>query len=87
MGVLLPQDSGSDIFDRSVEVAQSHLLQPLMRLRDEVVNPRLMVNDVRLQVVEVQKLGSLCLWEDEVQKEQETEPGVEGDPADDEEGP
>ncbi len=58
-----------------------------MHLGNEVVNSRLMVNDIRLQVVQVEKLRSLCLGQDEVQEEEEAKPGVERDPADDEERP
>ena len=46
-----------------------------------------MVEDERLEIGEVQEFCTLSLWEDEVEEEEEAEPGVEGHPAYDEEGP
>lgn len=58
-----------------------------MCLADEVVDLSLMVDDEGLEVGEVEVFGALGLREDEVEEEEEAEPGVEGHPAYDEEGP
>jgi len=56
-------------------------------LADEIIDLALMVNDERLEVVEVEKFGALSLWKDKVEEKEEAEPGVEGHPANDEERP
>ena len=45
-----------------------------MCLGNKVVDPGLMINDVGFEIVEIDDLGSLCLWEDEVEEEAESEP-------------
>lgn len=45
-----------------------------MGLGDEVVDVRLMMDDEGLEVYQVQYLGSLRLWQDEVEEEEQTKP-------------
>ena len=45
-----------------------------MCLADEGVDLMFMMNNVWLQVIEVENLRALSLWEDEVQEEDEAEP-------------
>jgi len=84
---LLAQDAIADEFNHDVQVPQSHLLESFVRLADELVDAVLVAHDVGFEVVEIEDLGPLGLREHEVQEKDEAEPGVEGDPADDEEGP
>jgi len=45
------------------------------------------VDDERLEVGQVEVFGALCLWEDEVEEEEEAQPRVKGHPAYDEQSP
>lgn len=58
-----------------------------MDITDEVLDLTLMARNEGLDVVRVEELGTLGLWQDEVGEGEETDPAVERDPADDEESP
>ena len=58
-----------------------------MGLADEEVDVLFVLDDEGLNVAVVEELGALGLGEDEVGEEDEADPRVEGEPADDEDGP
>ena len=70
-----------------VEVAETGGGEALMDLANEDVNVLLMLDDEGLNVRIVEKFGALGLGEDEVGEKDEANPGVEGEPADNEDGP
>lgn len=83
----MSKDFLSDDVDQSVDVSETYLLKPLMRLGYEVVDAVLMVDNVRFKIVEVEHLRALSLWKHEVEQKEEPEPRVERNPADDEQSP
>lgn len=58
-----------------------------MCLPNELVDSRLVADNVGLEVVKIKDFGSLGLGQDEVQEKDQAEPGVERDPSNDEKGP
>ena len=58
-----------------------------MEVADEVLDLAFMVGDEGLDVVRIEELCALGLREDEVGEREESEPAVEGEPAEDEDGP
>jgi hypothetical protein len=59
----------------------------LVEIADEDFDLVLMVGDEGFDVVGVEELGTLGLGEDEVGEGEEADPAVEGEPAEDEDGP
>ena len=58
-----------------------------MGLADEEVDVVLVLDDEGLNVGVVEEFGALGLGQDEVGEEDEADPGVEGEPADDKDCP
>lgn len=77
----------SDPFYCNVHVAHAHLLEAVVGVSNELIDLSFVVNDPGLEIGEVEVFCALSLWEDEVEEEEEAEPGVEWEPAYDEEGP
>ena len=73
--------------DELVEVAETGGGETLMGLANEEVDVLLMLDDEGLNIGVVEKFGALSLGEDEVGEKDEANPGVEGEPADNEDGP
>ena len=81
------QDALAEEVDQLVEVAEAGLGEVFVGLADEDVDVVLVLDDEGLNVGVVEEFGALRLGQDEVGKEDEADPGVEGEPADDEDGP
>jgi hypothetical protein len=73
--------------DQLLEVAEACLHTFLVQVADEDLDLTLMVGDEGLDVVGVEEFCALRLGEDEVGEGEEADPTVEGEPADDEDGP
>lgn len=73
--------------DQLFEVAEACLHAFLVQVADEDLDLTLMVGDEGLDVVGVKEFCALGLGEDEVGEGEEADPAVEGEPADDEDGP
>lgn len=58
-----------------------------MEVADEFVDLTLMFDDEGGDVRDVEELRTLCLGDDEPKEETQTDPAVEGEPADYEDGP
>jgi hypothetical protein len=70
--------------DALLEIVESGGLRPVMGIRNEVINLALVVVQEGLDVFAVEEGGSLGSREDQVQVEEESQPGVEWYPAEDE---
>lgn len=70
--------------DCLLRVRQSRRLELLVRIADELVDFLFVVEEERVHVFLVDFCGALGAGEDEVQVQEEAEPGVEGNPAEDE---
>jgi hypothetical protein len=81
------EDSFAEDVDELVEVAETSGGEALVGLADEEVDVRFVFHDEGLNVGVIEEFGALGLGEDEVGEEDEADPGVEGEPADDEDGP
>jgi hypothetical protein len=81
------EDTLTEDVDELVEVAKPGRGEALVGLADEDVDVRFVFHYEGLNVGVIQEFGALGLGEDEVGEEDEADPGVEGEPADDEDGP
>jgi hypothetical protein len=81
------EDSFAEDVNELVEVAETGGGEALVGLADEEVDVLFVLDDEGLNVGVVEEFGALGLGEDEVGEEEEADPGVEGEPADDEDGP
>ena len=81
------EDSFAEDVNELVEVTKTSFGEALVSLADEEVDVLFMLNDERLNVGIVEDFGTLCLGKDEIREGDEADPGVEGEPADDEDGP
>jgi hypothetical protein len=78
------QDVDLDPFDAHAEVGETGGLEAVVALGDEVVDFALVVVEEGLDVLLVGEGGALGTRHDQVQVEEEADPGIEGDPAKDE---
>ena len=69
-----------DKFDHLSEICDAGCLCAIMSRGYKVIDGEFIIVKERMDVLLVDDAGALCLWEDEVQEEEESEPGVERDP-------
>ena len=83
--------AAEDAFDEEVnelvEVAEAGGGKALVSPADEEVDVLFVLDDEGLDVAVVEEFGALGLGQDEVGEGNEANPGVEGEPADNEDGP
>lgn len=77
----------ADQIDDLFEVAEPSFTSFLMKIADEDLNLALMTGYEGIDVAGVELLCALSLWQDKIRKNKETDPAVEWEPADYEDGP
>ena len=81
------EDALLDELDDLLKILEAILRGFGVEVPDEELDLAFVVGDVGLDVVVVDELGPLGLREDEVGETEKADPGIEWEPADDEDGP
>lgn len=77
----------ADEVDELFEVAEACFVALFVEVADKGFDLAFMVGDEGFDIVGIEEFGALGLGEDEVGEREEADPAVEGEPAEDENGP